>query len=65
MADPTNQESALYNLDGGQRHLLLRGGVVKAVAPGLRLVAATDAERQYFAFAYPKPEVPYEYGLPG
>ena len=65
MADLTNEEPALYNLDGGQRHLVLRGGVVKAVAPGLRLVGATDAERQRFEAAHPKPEEPYEYGLPG
>ena len=64
MVDRDGKEQALYNLDGGPRHVVLRGGVVKAVAPGLRLVPATAAERRGYATAHPEPEEPAEYGLP-
>ncbi|MEW6489172.1 MAG: hypothetical protein AB1578_14790 [Thermodesulfobacteriota bacterium] len=57
------QDEAYYNLDGGQRHLIVRGGEVKAVAPGLRLVDATEEEARSVGGKEPG-KAPREYGLP-
>jgi len=55
---------AYYNLEGGQRYLVEKGGEVKAVAPGLRLVEATDAETRAFQKRAGRKKAPREYGLP-
>ncbi|MFU8855878.1 MAG: hypothetical protein ACNA8S_02610 [Deferrisomatales bacterium] len=63
MAEDVQTDAALYNLEGGQRHLVVQGGTVKAVAPGLRLVEATEEERQRVEGKAPA-QGPREYGLP-
>lgn len=63
MAKDVLEEAAYYNLDGGQRHLVVQGGVVKAVAPGLRLVEATEEEKQRIR-GKAQTKAPREYGLP-
>lgn len=62
MADDKREEQDLYNLAGGQRHLVVKNGSVKAVAPGLRIVEATEEEKKLVA-EEPEDE-PQEYGLP-
>lgn len=62
MTDRPEEEVEYYNLEGGQRHLVRRGGEVKAVAPGLRLVPATDDERQRVEGEPAAP--PPDHGLP-
>jgi hypothetical protein len=62
MAEDVREEEIYYNLDGGQRHLIVQGGTVKAVAPGLRLVDATEEERRLLQGEAAK--APREYGLP-
>ncbi len=63
MGNDVDEGKELYNLDGGQRHTVVRGGVLKAVAPGLRLVPATEEEKLEKKKDEPPPE-PKEYGLP-
>jgi hypothetical protein len=62
MSDDTKESEKLYNFEGGPRRVVMQNGVAKAVAPGLRLVAATEKE------ARTKKEEPHEepldYGLP-
>ena len=56
-------EREYYNLEGGPRHLVVKHGVVKAVAPGLRLVKATEEEAKPFK----DKEIdttPPDYGIP-
>ena len=63
MDDKKSDESAEYNLEGGPRHLVVKHGVVKAVAPGLRLVKATEEEAKPFK----DKEIdttPPDYGIP-
>ena len=63
MDDKKSDESAEYNLEGGPRHLVVKHGVVKAVAPGLRLVKATEEEAKPFK----DKEIdttPEDYGIP-
>lgn len=62
MADDKREEQDLYNLEGGQRHLVIKNGRVKAVAPGLRIVEATEEEKKLVE--KPEEEEPREYGLP-
>ena len=64
MADDKRNEEDLeyYNLEGGKRHVVVKGGKVKAVAPGLRLVDATEEEKE--PFKEDKPKKPKDYGLP-
>jgi hypothetical protein len=57
------QDETDYNLEGGQRHLIVRDGKVKAVAPGLRLVDATEEEARRAGGKDPGKKPP-EYGLP-
>lgn len=64
MADDRGDSRAYYNLEGGQRYLVEQGGEVKAVAPGLRLVEATDQEKRSFREKAAPAKVPGEYGLP-
>lgn len=63
MEEKEQRDDAYYNLAGGQRHLILRGGKVKAVAPGLRLVDATEQEAQSLQ-GTAAAKAPGEYGLP-
>ena len=63
MGQSEKEERWRYNLDGGQRILIVKNGVVKAVAPGLRLVPATEAEEVEAHKDDPPPE-PIDYGLP-
>ncbi len=63
MADEDRETRAYYNLEGGQRHLVVKHGTVKAVAPGLRLVEATEEEKALFRKADSEEE-PQDYGLP-
>ncbi|MDF1552299.1 MAG: hypothetical protein P1P84_04510 [Deferrisomatales bacterium] len=57
------EERAQYNLEGGPRHVVVKHGVVKAVAPGLRLVKATEEEAQPFRDREIDREPP-DYGIP-
>jgi hypothetical protein len=57
-------EEALYNLEGGQRNLIWKDGELRAVAPGLRVVEATDQEKQGFEEKHPRKKKPRDYGLP-
>ncbi len=63
MTDDDREERAYYNLEGGPRHLVLKHGTVKAVAPGLRLVEPTEEEEALFRKADAEEE-PLDYGLP-
>ncbi len=58
------QELQDYNLEGGQRRLVLCHGEVKAVAPGLRLVEATAEEKEPFERRKAAKKKPLDYGLP-
>ncbi len=64
MTDKDREERAYYNLEGGYRHLVVKNGTVKAVAPGLRIVEATDEEKEPFKQADAEREEPLDYGLP-
>jgi negative regulator of sigma E activity len=63
MANDARKTEELYNLDGGPRHVVVKDGVVKAVAPGLRLVPAT-AEEEACVHKDEKATEPLDYGLP-
>lgn len=63
MDDDVRSEAAYYNLEGGQRYLIVKGDEVKAVAPGLRVVEATEEEKRRVRPAAPR-RPPREYGLP-
>ena len=63
MDDKRTDERAEYNLEGGPRHLVVKNGVVKAVAPGLRLVKATEAEAKPFRDKEAD-TTPPDYGIP-
>jgi len=63
-AKNAKDEQALYNLEGGQRNLIWKDGEVRAVAPGLRVVEATDQEKAGFEAKNPPKKKPREYGLP-
>jgi hypothetical protein len=62
MADEEKEARSDYNLEGGPRRVVVKNGVVKAVAPGLRLVDATDEEAE--PFKKEEPEPPEDYGIP-
>ena len=64
MEEKARDEEALYNLEGGQRYLISKDGEVRAVAPGLRLVEATDEEKQEYQAQNPPKKRAREYGLP-
>ena len=64
MAEDRSDKAPDYNLEGGQRHLLWKDGQVKAIAPGLRLVEATEQEEKEFEERTPQKKAPKEYGLP-
>lgn len=64
MNDDAREETSYYNLEGGPRHLIVKGEEVKAVAPGLRLVEATEQEKRAVRAKTPKKEPKKEYGLP-
>lgn len=63
MNEKRTDERAEYNLEGGPRHLMLKNGVVKAVAPGLRLVKATEEESKPFRDKEAD-TTPPDYGIP-
>lgn len=63
MDDDVRDEAEYYNLEGGQRHLIVKGDDVKAVAPGLRVVEATEEEKERVRAKKPR-RPPREYGLP-
>ena len=64
MSETKREDNEYYNLEGGPRHLVLKNGTVKAVAPGLRLVNATAEEREPFEEEAAARKEPEEYGLP-
>jgi len=64
MGDDTREDASYYNLEGGPRHLVVKGEDVKAVAPGLRLVEATEQEKKTVRAKLRKKEPKKEYGLP-
>jgi len=64
MGEEAREEEALYNLEGGQRNLIWKDGKLRAVAPGLRLVEATEQEKEEFPEPNPPKKRPREYGLP-
>jgi hypothetical protein len=64
MANDAKEGKELYNLDGGPRHVVVKDGVVKAVAPGLRLVPATKEEEEECTKKEVQPKEPLDYGLP-
>ena len=64
MGSNAREEESLYNLEGGQRYLVWKDGEVRAVAPGLRIVEATDQEKRSFQKQSPPKKQVREYGLP-
>lgn len=64
MEKNAREQEVLYNLEGGQRYLICKDGEVRAVAPGLRLVEATDQEKREYQGKNPPKKQAREYGLP-
>lgn len=64
MTDNPRDEKSLYNLEGGQRYLICKDGEVRALAPGLRLVEATDEEKSEYQVEHPPKKEARDYGLP-